>query len=215
MIIFDLDGTLLNTIDDLGQACNYALQQGGYPTHSAEEYKLLVGNGVRRLLYRALPANARDEETINRLLGYFKAFYNDHCCDFTFPYDGMTQLVAELQQAHIPIAVASNKYQQAAEKIVTHYFGPDIRVYGQQENIPIKPDPQVIYNIMKDHGITNKQKVILVGDSNVDIQTARNAEITSIGVSWGFRGRQELTEAGADYVVDNINQLRLIILNHE
>ena len=213
LIIFDLDGTLLNTIDDLGTACNHALKQTGYPLHSLEEYKHLVGNGINKLIKRSLPAEARNEETVMRVRRHFVPYYDEHCCCLTHPYEGMKDLIAELLSEGYQIAVASNKYDTAAKAIVRHYFPhSQIQVYGQRENVPLKPDPSVVNEIINNYGV-EKKNVIFVGDSDVDMQTAHNADVCSIGVSWGFRGRKELENAEADYVADNTQELKDLIIH--
>ncbi len=212
LVIFDLDGTLLNTIDDLGIACNHTLLSFGYPTHTLEEYKHLVGNGIDRLIFRSLPEAERTEQNVKKLRSAFVDYYNSHCCDLTKPYSGMPALVKKLADNHVHIVVASNKYQSAAQKIVSYYFPyPQIMTFGQQQDMPIKPDPAIIKHIISHFSVTN-DAVVMVGDSDVDILTARNAGITSIGVSWGFRGRTELEQSGADYVVDNVEELSQLLL---
>ena len=127
LVIFDLDGTLLNTIEDLGQAANYALERNGYATHSMASYPYFVGNGVRRLITRVLPEDARDDETVERVLGDFLEFYDEHCTDYTKPYNGMPELLQDLRDQGVAMAVASNKYQKAVDKIIPHFF-PDINL---------------------------------------------------------------------------------------
>ena len=147
LIIFDLDGTLINTIDDLGQACNHALSACGYPTHKIEDYPRLVGNGINKLIERALPQEHRNEETVMQLRAFFVPYYDEHNCDLTHPYDGIPELLAALKAAGNTLAVASNKYQAATEKIVAQLF-PDMFdvVLGERENVARKPDPQIVYD---------------------------------------------------------------------
>ncbi|MBR3565054.1 MAG: HAD family hydrolase [Paludibacteraceae bacterium] len=210
-VIFDLDGTLLNTIGDLGEACNFALKRLNFPTHTPEQYKHLVGNGVRKLIERALPEGYKTDETIEQVLSLFKQYYDKHCCDNTFPYDGISQLVDDLQSRDFNVAVASNKYQSAAERIVNHYF-PTIRyVYGQRDGVPIKPSPFVVEEIMTDLKIHDKSEILYIGDSGVDWHTAKNAGVKATIVSWGFCSRQELKEKGIENIVDTIDELRQII----
>lgn len=210
-VIFDLDGTLLNTIGDLGEACNFALKRLSFPTHTPEQYKHLVGNGVRKLIERALPEGYKTDETIEQVLSLFKQYYDNHCCNITCPYDGISQLVDDLQSRDFNVAVASNKYQSAAERIVNHYF-PTIRyVYGQRDGVPIKPSPFVVEEIMTDLKIHDKSEILYIGDSGVDWQTAKNAGVKAAIVSWGFCSRQELKEKGIENTVDTIDELRQII----
>ena len=204
LVIFDLDGTLLNTIEDLGQAANYALERNGYATHSMASYPYFVGNGVRRLMTRVLPEDARDDETVDRVLGDFIEYYDEHCTDFTKPYNGMPELLQDLRDSGIAIAVASNKYQKAVSKIIPHYF-PDINfvaIEGQKEGVNVKPDPSIVFAILAQAKVA-KADCLYVGDSGVDMETARRACIDSVGVTWGFRSMKELVEYHADAIVNN------------
>jgi len=208
LIIFDLDGTLLNTIDDLGNACNHALRILGYPTHGLASYPMMVGNGITKLIERALPDEARKPEIIAEARHAFIDFYDRHCCDLTTPYDGIPQLLHELTARGINLAVASNKYQEAATKIISHYFPDDNfkAVFGNREGIPTKPDPSIVFEVLASCP-TPKAEVLYVGDSGIDIETARRACIDSVGVTWGFRPVSELRAAYADHIVsdpDNI-----------
>mgnify|MGYP004631893339 FL=1 len=209
-IIFDLDGTLINTIADLGLACNHALSAAGYPTHDLAEYPHLVGNGVNKLIERALPAEAKQtaEQTqaeIQRLRKDFIPYYNEHNCDHTVPYEGMPEVLATLKKAGMRLAVASNKYQEATGKIVEHYY-PDTFdvVFGEREDVPRKPDPQVVYDIL---AILPDEKVLYVGDSIVDIETARNAGVPVIACTWGFVAHEELAAAQPDYLIDQPQEI--------
>ena len=148
-IIFDLDGTLLNTIDDLGYACNYALEQTGYATFPIEAYPAKVGNGINNLIRRALPLDQQTEENILRVRAYFVPYYNEHNCDYTRPYGGIPELLATLKSQGHHLAVASNKYQAATEKIVEHFFpGVFDVILGEREGIERKPNPQIVYDIL-------------------------------------------------------------------
>lgn len=200
LVIFDLDGTLLNTINDLGTACNHALREMGFQEHPLQTYPYMVGNGVRKLIQRAHPE--ADESITDRLLEIFKQFYDLHNTDFTEPYTGIPELLAELTNRGIAIAVASNKYQSATEKIVRHYFPniPFVSIQGQIEGRPVKPDPSIVFSILAEFPM-EKNKVLYVGDSAVDIETARRACISSVGVTWGFRPVSELRQAYADHIV--------------
>lgn len=214
LVIFDLDGTLLNTIEDLGQAANYALERNGYATHSMASYPYFVGNGVRRLITRVLPEDARDDETVDRVLGDFLEFYDEHCIDYTKPYNGMPELLQDLRDLGVAMAVASNKYQQAVDKIISFYF-PDINfiaVQGQQEGVNVKPDPSIIFSILAEARIA-KADTLYVGDSGVDMETARRACIDSVGVTWGFRSKKELVEYHADVIVNNPVDILAVVEN--
>ena len=149
LLIFDLDGTLINTIDDLGQACNHALSACGFPTHKIEDYPRLVGNGINKLIERALPEEHRNEATMLRLREHFVPFYDQHNCDLTRPYDGIPELLQTLKAAGHTLTVASNKYQAATEKIVAHYFPNTFDVVlGERVGVPRKPDPQIVWDIL-------------------------------------------------------------------
>lgn len=212
LVIFDLDGTLLNTITDLGHAANYALEKNGFPTHHLSSYNHFVGNGITRLIERVLPAESRDEATITRLRADFIAYYNEHLTDTTTPYPGIEDMLRDLQAAGVKMAVATNKYQSAATTLILHFF-PYISwvlIAGQTEGCPVKPDPSVVFRILGEYP-TPKSEVMMVGDSGVDIETARRACIESTGVSWGFRSVAELTEAYADHIIDAPDQLVTLI----
>jgi len=215
LLIFDLDGTLLNTIDDLAVSANYALRRSGYPEHPIEAYRFFVGNGITRLIERALPEEARQESTVLKLREIFVAYYQQHKTDFTRPYPGIPELLEYLHRQQIRMAVASNKYQQGTEELIHHFFGQSYFsiVLGQRENIPVKPDPTIVEEILNGTGITDRSRVLYIGDSGTDMQTARNSGITSVGVSWGFRSRQELEENGACHIVDRPEKIIPLLLS--
>ena len=214
IIIFDLDGTLLNTINDLGYACNYALEKVGYPTFPIEDYPAKVGNGINNLIRRALPENERTEEKILRVREFFVPYYNAHNCDYTRPYKGIPELLATLKaQGHL-LAVASNKYQAATEKIVAHFFpGVFDVVFGEREGIERKPNPQIVYDIVESgKSRVESGEVLYIGDSLVDRDTAQNAHVPFVACSWGFVPRETLVEAGVVRIIDSpeeiINELK-------
>lgn len=208
LVIFDLDGTLLNTIADLAAATNYALTQFGYPTHSTDAYRFFVGNGINKLFERALPEEERTPENVLRIRSKFVPYYNVHNADLSRPYPGIENLLNLLQQHHIQIAVASNKYQEATAKLIGQYF-PTIRftaVFGQRDNVPTKPDPQVVNEIIQLAGVC-KEEVVYIGDSGVDMQTGLNAQVTTVGVCWGFRPKSELQEFHPDYLAEKPEEI--------
>ena len=214
LVIFDLDGTLLNTIEDLGQAANYALHRNGYATHSMASYPYFVGNGVRRLVTRVLPEDARDDETVDRVLGDFLEYYDVHCTDYTKPYNGMPELLQDLRDMGVAMAVASNKYQKAVDKIIPHFY-PDIdfvAIEGQKEGVNVKPDPSVVFAILAKARVP-KREVLYVGDSGVDMETARRACVDSVGVTWGFRPEKELVESLAGTIIHQPNDILGLIEN--
>ena len=210
LVIFDLDGTLLNTIADLGNACNYALSKVGLSEHPLSAYNYMVGNGARKLLERAAPD--ADETQIDELFKDFRIFYDAHCTDLTKPYPGIPELLDSLNSKGIKLAVASNKYQNAVDKIIPFYFPniPFVAVYGERPGFPKKPDPSIIFGILNDSP-TLKKDVLLVGDSGVDIETARRACIESAGITWGFRPVSELRNSYADNIISNIDELKALI----
>ncbi len=207
-IIFDLDGTLLNTIDDLANATNHALRTLGFPTHGLWVYPRLVGNGVSRLIERALPDDARTEKNISEALAAFKTFYDENCCNATVPYPGISELIADLSSKGINLAVTSNKYQEAVTKIIGHYFpdGNFRAILGNMDGIPRKPDPSIVFKALSMYP-TPKAEVLYVGDSGVDMETARRACVESVGVTWGFRSITELKEAYADHIISTPSQI--------
>ena len=202
LVIFDLDGTLLNTIRDLGTATNYALEVCGYPVHALESNPYFVGNGVSRLLERVLPEDTRTPANVERLRIKFMDYYGKHNTDSTEPYAGIPELLETLQKLGVNVAVASNKYQSAVDKLIYHYFG-GIRwsdVEGQRDEVPVKPDPSIVFSILSKVP-TPKDDVLYVGDSGVDMETARRACVESVGVTWGFRPESELRKYGADHII--------------
>ena len=214
LVIFDLDGTLINSIEDLGQAANYALSKNGFPTHSLASYPFFVGNGVRNLIRKALPEENRNDTTIDSLLKDFKEYYDDHNVASTKPYDGIMELLKQLQEQGVKLAVASNKYQKATEKIVSQLF-PDIKfvsVQGQQDGVNVKPDPSIVFNILG-VALVPKAEVLYVGDSGVDMETARRACVDSVGVTWGFRSEKELNEYHADRIVHRASDIFDIVMD--
>lgn len=215
LVIFDLDGTLLNTIADLAQSTNHALKTLGYPTHDTEAYNFMVGNGINKLFERALPEGEKTEENVLRMRKEFIPYYDVHNADLSRPYPGIPELLKQLQDQHIQLAVASNKYQSATRHLVAHYF-PDIQfcaVFGQREGINTKPDPTIVHDILSIAQI-DKNDVLYVGDSGVDMQTAANAGVTACGVTWGFRPRTELEAFNPDCIVDAPEEIaRLLSVN--
>lgn len=212
LIIFDLDGTLLNTIADLAQSTNYALESLGFPTHSEPAYNFMVGNGISKLFERALPEGEKTQENILRVRQLFVPYYAQHKMDQSRPYPGIPELLTTLQTQGKQIAVASNKYQSATETLINHYF-PGIRfvaVFGQREGIAPKPDPTIVHHILQLTG-TPKENVLYVGDSGVDMQTAINSGVTSCGVSWGFRPRAELEAFQPEYIVTSAEEILTLV----
>ena len=218
LLIFDLDGTLINTIDDLGQACNHALSACSFPTHKIEDYPRLVGNGINKLIERALPEEHRNEATVLRLREYFVPFYDQHNCDLTRPYDGIPELLQTLKAAGHTLAVASNKYQAATEKIVAHFFPNTFDVVlGEREGIPRKPNPQIVWDILASlpSTINHKPSTLYVGDSLVDAATAKAANLPFVACTWGFCTQKQLAQAQPNYMIHRPSEIVQIIQANE
>ena len=214
LAIFDLDGTLLNTVEDLGNATNYALTQCGFPTYPIEAYYQMVGRGIYNLFRAAVPSEHATEDNVQKMASYFLPYYDAHKCDFTRPYDGILQILEAITGRGVRLAVASNKYQDGAEKLVSHFFGEYdfVKILGQREGQPIKPDPAIVDQILAEVPSVTKAETVYVGDSNVDMQTGSNAAVRTIGVSWGFRSREELAAYNPSSIVDTPAQLTEEIL---
>ena len=208
LVIFDLDGTLLDTIADLAESANHALKQLGYPTRDVEKIRTFVGNGVNKLLFRALPDEKKTEENMMRMRTHFVPYYDAHNADLSAPYPGIVALLEELQAKGLRMAVASNKYQEATVKLVKHYFPmiDFVEVLGQREGINVKPDPTIVFDILKKAGVS-KEETLYVGDSGVDMQTAINAGVDAVGVTWGFRSRTELESFHPMGLIDKAEEL--------
>lgn len=209
-VIFDLDGTLLNTLDDLKEATNFALRECGYPERTLDEIRVFVGNGVETLIRRAVP-NLAPEDKIQECLAIFKIYYLHNSQNYTKPYEGIIDLLKTLKKKQFKIGVLSNKFDKAVKRLCEDYFGGLIDVaVGESSTIPPKPSPEGVEEIIKILG-SEKNKTVLIGDSETDIQTAKNAGIYSVGVLWGFRSEQALIDAGADELVDTPKSLEYIL----
>lgn len=201
-VLFDLDGTLLNSIEDLCDSTNFALEHFGFPVRSLEEVTSFVGNGVHKLIERAVPEHTQ-ESIVLGVLKCFKQYYSNHLRDKTKPYDEIPELLLELNRRNIKTAIISNKFDLAVNQLKDFYFQGQIQIaIGESNTIPKKPDPKGVFEAMRQLGVTAKE-CIYVGDSEVDIETAKNAGVTSIGVTWGFRSRECLINAGANIIIDH------------
>jgi phosphoglycolate phosphatase len=212
LIIFDLDGTLLNTIEDLANSVNYALEQHHFPTHPIDSYNFFVGNGVNKLLERALPEAKRSADMISMLKVDFIKHYSVHSEEYTKSYNGISELLQKLYKDGFQLAVASNKIHSATVELVNRFF-PEIKftaVFGQRDGFPVKPNPGILEEIIEIAGV-EKSEVLYVGDSGVDVATAYNAKVPFVGVLWGFRPRKELEEIGATRFVETTKELYEII----
>lgn len=210
-VIFDLDGTLLNTIDDLADTGNHVCTLHGWPTHTVDAFKLMVGNGIPKLVERFAPQGT-SQEMLDQAYQEFMDWYGVHKEDKTAPYAGMPEVAKALREAGVSIAVLSNKADVMAGPVVEHYY-PGIFpvVQGALPGLPTKPDPTLLYKLMERLGAT-REDTLFVGDSNVDIRTAKNGGLTGYGVLWGFRSREELEAAGADVIVSTPQELQDLIL---
>lgn len=209
-VIFDLDGTLLNTLGDLRAATNHALAVRGLAPRSMDEIRRFVGNGIRLLICRAMPEGTSDAE-IDAALEDFKAYYAAHIHDHTVPYDGIPQLLTALRKRGMKVAVLSNKIDSASQELIAYFFpGKTDVVFGEHIGVPRKPDPTSCRMVMQQLGVQPEQ-VLYVGDSGTDMQTAKHAGLYAVGVTWGFRSREVLTENGADVLVDSPEQILQII----
>lgn len=213
-VVFDLDGTLVNSIYDLAAANNYALKKNGYPTHPDEAYLIFVGNGIKKLIERSLGEYA-DEDTIKKVKADFDIYYKEHCCDRTVPYEGIEKLISQLKKSGYKLGVCSNKAQAYTEQIVKTLFGDDSFdvIYGQRPDFPLKPEPQALYYVLDCLGASVSES-LYIGDSEVDILVGNNAGIDTVGVTWGFRSEQELRDKGAVYIAHTAEDI-LNILNTE
>lgn len=210
-VIFDLDGTLLNTIDDLADTGNHVCTLHGWPTHTVDAFKLMVGNGIPKLVERFAPQGT-SQEVLDQAFQEFMDWYGVHKEDKTAPYAGMPEVAKALREAGVSIAVLSNKADVMAGPVVEHYY-PGIFpvVQGALPGLPTKPDPTLLHKLMDRLGAT-QEDTLFVGDSNVDICTAKNGGLTGCGVLWGFRSREELEAAGADVIVSTPQELLDLIL---
>ena len=211
LVIFDLDGTLLNTISDLGEACNYALQTNGFPSHQLSEYPAMVGNGVNNLILRSLPPESRSMEEVMHIKPDFIHYYNTHNRIHTSPYLGIVDVLKQLKLWNIRLAVASNKYNEATQALIRYYYGDDMFdvILGERLGVERKPNPQIIYDIFATPSIKGctPEETLYVGDSDVDMQTAHNARLTAIGCTWGFCTRENLLDNHPDFIAEQSSDI--------
>lgn len=209
-VLFDLDGTLLNTLEDLNGSVNYVLQNNGKAAQPLMTTRSFVGNGVRKLVERSFPDETQAE--IDRLESEFKAHYGENMRNKTAPYPGITELLNALNAKGIKTGVVSNKFDGAVKSLCEEYFGSLAGVaVGERADVRKKPAPDSVLEAIKELGVS-KNETIYVGDSDVDVLTAQNAGIKSIGVTWGFRDRELLEETGADFIADTAEDVLKIAL---
>lgn len=213
-VLFDLDGTLVNSLFDLADGVNHALSLKGYPTHPVESFKYFVGDGIPKMIERALPSDCRDADTINQIKDVFLSYYAVHYADNTYAYEGMRELVGTLKDKGFIIAVVTNKDQNMANEVVNSLYGDvfDL-IFGKREGIPAKPDPTAALMAMQELGV-KPCECIFIGDSGMDVATAVNSGAVPVGELWGFRQRDELLENGAKYIINKPNELLEIIEAH-
>ena len=212
LVVFDLDGTLINSLEDLADSANWMLLQHGYPTHPVDAYRYFVGDGMRKLIERILPPEERNDVRIEQCKAEFVAYYKIHMEDKTSVYEGITDLLKALKARGLKIAVATNKVHVAVEPLMAKYF-PGIQfdsLIGQREGIPVKPAPQIMFDILAQCGC-EPSEAFHVGDTATDMQLAHNAGVTPVGVLWGYRPLEELQEAGAKHIIQHPADLLGII----
>ena len=200
LVIFDLDGTLLYTVPDIAAATNQALAACGYPVHSETEIASYIGNGINKLFERALPEEARSQEEVLRIRSLFLPYYGEHCADMTRPFEGIPELLSDICRRGIKVAVASNKYHPATVRLMRHFFPeiPFCAVFGEREGVPRKPEPVIVWDILREA-------------SGVDMQTAANAGLEAVAVTWGCRTREELASYSPAHIVDRPSQIAGIL----
>lgn len=210
LVIFDLDGTLLNTIEDLAEAVNHVLDLRGFPLHTVLEYRRMVGHGIRNLIRQALPSTLEvDDAYVEVCVADFKDYYSAHIDVHTRPYPGMEEFLKELHSRGIKMSVASNKFQEGTEYLIKEFF-PEVSfvsVLGNREGFPLKPSPEIVEEVLQKAGVS-KEEAVMVGDSPTDMLTAANGGIDAIAVSWGYRTKEDLA---GNTIVESVEQLRILL----
>jgi len=207
-VIFDLDGTLLNTLDDIADAMNRVLQEGGWPLHDRKAYEQFVGEGARELVFKAMPESARSEQMIEQCLEKFIQDYGLNCDCKTAPYQGINVMLDKLYGSDLKLAILSNKPQRYTQKCIDRYFEAEkfFPLFGQRDHVPRKPDPAGALEIAELLGM-EPSDFLYVGDTPIDMQTANRAQMTAVGVLWGFRPKNELVENGAQHIVEHPSEV--------
>lgn len=211
LVLFDLDGTLLDTLDDLTAAVNHVMARERHPLHDRDACRRMIGHGVRNLVMQALPEGLRGEAYVDACLAEFKSYYSLHIHDFTKPYPGIPELLGKLKRAGVRMAVVSNKFQSGTDRLISRFF-PDIPfacVLGNREGFPLKPDPAVVVEVLRIAG-AGREDAVMVGDSLTDMRTAAAGGIRGLAVTWGYRTPAELE--GAE-LVNSVGELYLRIVS--
>ena len=208
-VLFDMDGTLLDSLSDMHDAVNHILAENGWAARSREEIRAFVGNGARKLMERAIPETLAPQR-FETVLADYKDWYQAHNCVKTQPYPGISHVLAELEARGVKTAVVSNKPDATTKTLAARFF-PGLPAFGQRDDVPPKPSPDLVFRALDTLGVAAADAVY-VGDSEVDVATARNAGLPLAAVSWGFRGRQALAQAGAETIVDTAEQLLQVLL---
>lgn len=210
-VLFDLDGTLADSLADLAAAANYAIGRFGFPAREVECYKLFAGDGMAKMIERALPSGSNDAQTVSEIMPVFLAYYGEHYCDCTRAYSGMTDVITELKKRGVLISVVTNKNEEMAQMVVEKLYGELFDfIIGKREGIPAKPDPTAAL-IAMDKLNVKPEDCVFVGDSKMDVKTGVNCGAYPVGVLWGFRGEDELIAGGAEKIIFEPKELLAII----
>ncbi|MBR4072902.1 MAG: HAD family hydrolase [Clostridia bacterium] len=210
-VLFDLDGTLANSLKDLANAVNYALSLDNYPLREVEEFKMFVGDGMPKMIERALPEGHKDADTVARMLKYVLEHYSVHYADNTCSYKGVPELIESLKEMGLIVAVVTNKVQEMADIVVEKLYGNAFeKVFGKREGVPAKPDPTMALLAMEELGV-KPDECVFIGDSGMDVATGVNSGALPVGELWGFRGEEELRANGAKYIISDPSELIEII----
>lgn len=213
LVIFDLDGTLLDTIDDLKEAVNHAMSLRGFPTFTRNEVMAMVGHGARNLMRQALPVGYKDDDMVDAAYDDFRAYYITHIDVYTKPFPGIQDLLAKLHQEGIMLAVASNKFQEGTEHLIKEFFPkiPFVAILGGRPDFPLKPDPEIVNEVLRKANV-EKEDAVMVGDSDTDMETATNGGVMGIAVNWGYR---DMSSNENILVANSVEELLFFLKNHQ